>query len=156
MPIRIGSKLDLEKHNVSAVIRAYGKDFNVDAFVANCALPVCTVKRRGEPVFPASQPDGRRHEQSGVHVLASEADFTEFRAQVNEATAFLRENTAELRRLRTFAGVETATLDFGIERRDVAVQCDRLPAELLRLAGALDMDIELSQYPLADSTATSD
>jgi hypothetical protein len=141
---------------VSAVIRVYGKDFNVDEFVANCALPVCTIKRRGEPVFAASQPDGRRHEQSGVHVLASEADFSEFPAQVDEAIAFLRANEVELLRLRTFAGVETATLDFGIERRDVAVQSDRLPAELLRLAGALDLDIELSQYPLADSTTTPD
>ena len=141
---------------MSAIIRVYGKDFNVDAYVADCTLPVCTVKRRGEPVFPTSQPDGRRHEQSGVHVLASEAEFREFRTQVDEAIAFLRANEAELRRLRTYSGVETATLDFGIERRDVAVQSDRLPAELLRLAGALDVDIELSQYPPADSSTTTD
>jgi hypothetical protein len=141
---------------MSSVIRVYGKHFNVDAFVANCTLPVCTVKRRGEPVFPASQPNGRRHEQSGVHVLASEADFADFQAQVDEVITFLRVNELELRRLRTFAGVETATLDFGIERRDVAVQCDRLPAELLRLAGAIDVDIELSQYRPADPSTTTD
>ena len=35
------------------------KDFNVDAYIVDCTLPVCTVKRRGEPVFPTSQPDGR-------------------------------------------------------------------------------------------------
>ena len=140
---------------MSAVLRVHGKAFNVDAFVANCTLPVCTVKRRGEPVSATSQADGRRHEQSGVHILASESDFTDFPAQVNDAISFLRANELELRRLRTSPGVETAMLDFGIERRDVAVQSDRLPAELLRLAGALDLDIELSQYPLADST-TSD
>jgi len=147
MPIRIDSKLDSGKPGVSTVIRVYGRDFDVDTFVATCTLPVCTVKRRGEPVLAASQPDGRRHEQSGVHVLASDADFTLFPAQVGDAIAFLRSHGVELRRLRTFAGVETATLDFGIERRDVAVQSDRLPAELLRLAAALDLDIELSQYP---------
>ena len=137
---------------MSAVIRVHGKNFNVDEFVANCRLPVCAVKRRGESVFAASQPEGRRHEQSGVHVLASDADFTLFPVQAAETIAFLRANEVELRRLRTFAGVETATLDFGIERRDVAVQSDRLRAALLRLAGALDLDIEISQYPLADST----
>src|SRR5205823_6710754 len=102
---------------MSAVIRVYGTDFDVDAFLSHCALPVCAVKHRGEPVFSGSQPDGRRHGASGVHVLASEADFNEFPAQVNDAIAFLRGNDVELRRLRTFAGVETATLDFRIERR---------------------------------------
>ena len=40
--------------------------------------------------------------------------------------------------------------------RDVAVRSDRLLVELLRLAGALDVDIELSQYPPADSSTTTD
>ena len=53
------------------------------------------------------------------------------------------------RRLCTFPGVETVALDFGIERRDVAVQCDRLPEELIRLAGTLGLGIELSHYPAA-------
>src|SRR4051812_31898085 len=76
---------------MSAVIRMYGKDFNVDAFVANCTLPVCAVKRRGEPVFPASQPDGRRHEQSGVHVLASEADCAAFRRRLTKSSRSFEE-----------------------------------------------------------------
>jgi hypothetical protein len=129
-----------------AVLRAYGKNFDVDAFLTDCALPVCEVKRRGQPVFPASQPDGRRHEASGVHVLASDADFNQFPRQVEESITFLQGSEAELRRLCSFPGVEGVTLDFGIERRDVAVQCDRLPAELIRLAGLLALDIELSQY----------
>jgi hypothetical protein len=54
------------------VVRAYGKDFDVDASLAHCTLPVCAVKRLGEPVFSASEPDGRRHTESGVHVLAGE------------------------------------------------------------------------------------
>ena len=136
---------------VPAVLRAYGSHFDVDAYLADCPLPVCAVKRRGEPVSP-SQPDGRRHPESGVHVLASDADFDEFPVQVEEAIAFLRTNDSELRRLRRFSGVETVTLDFGIERRDGWLQCDRLPSELLQLAGPLGFDIELSQYPPAQSS----
>lgn len=49
-----------------AVLRAYGKDFDVDAFLTDSTLPVCTVKRIGEPVAPASQPDG-----ACAHFLAS-------------------------------------------------------------------------------------
>jgi hypothetical protein len=131
---------------MSAVLRAYGADFDVDAFVVGCTLPVCAVKRRGEALF-ASQPDGQRHEQSGVHVTASDADFGDFPRQVAEATAFLRAEAEQVRRLCEWPGVEDVTLDFGVERRDVAVQCDFLPPELVCLAGSLGLGIELSQYP---------
>lgn len=132
---------------MSTVLRAYGEDFDVDACLADCHLPVCAVKRRGEPVFPASQPNGRRHEQSGIHIFVSDADFSDFSRQVVEATEFLRREVEQIARIRAFQGVESVTLDFGIERRDVAVQCDYLPAELIGLAGTLGLGIELSQYP---------
>jgi len=132
---------------MSAVLRAYGDSFDVDAFLADCTLPVIAVKRRGEPVLPASQPNGRRLEQSGVHVSASDADFDEFPRQVAEATEFLRAEAEQVRRLCQFPGVEGVTLDFGIARRDAVVQCDYLPPELVRLAGSLGLGIELSQYP---------
>jgi hypothetical protein len=38
----------------------------------------------------------------------------------------------------------------------VWVQCDRLPAELVRLAGSLGLDIELSQYRPAKESAESE
>jgi hypothetical protein len=146
-------KFSAEKSaGMPVVVRAYGKDFDVDAFLAHCTLPVCAVKHLGEPVHPASEPDGRRYTESGVHVLAGEGDFSNFPRQVEQAIAFLRSNESELRRLCTFPGVEIASLDFGIERRDVVFQFDRLPTELLRLAGALGLDIEVSQYPTADKT----
>lgn len=135
---------------MAAVLRAYGTNFDVDAFLVGCTLPVCAVKRRGEPVRPASQPHGRRHEQSGIHVSASDADFHEFPRQIAEATAFLRINAAELRRLSEFPGIGSVTLDFGIARRNVVAQCDHFPAELVRLAGSLGLALELSQYPVEE------
>lgn len=116
--------------------------FDVDALLAGCTLPVCAVRRRGEPVFPARQPDGRRHQRSGVHVSASDADFGEFPRQVGEAAAFLRAEAGQVQRLVEWPGVEGVDLDFGVERRDVAVQCDRLTPELVRLAGSLGLGIE--------------
>jgi hypothetical protein len=132
---------------VSAVLRAYGDDFDVGAFLVGCTLPVCAVMRRGEPVNPATQPHGRRHQQSGVHVSASEADFHEFPRQAAPAAAFLGAEFEQVRRPCEWPGVEGVTLDFGVERRDVAVQCDVLPAELVRVAGQLGLAIEFSQYP---------
>jgi hypothetical protein len=132
---------------VAAILRAYGADFDVDSFLQGCTLQVCAVKRFGEPVFPASQPSGRKHDRSGVHILVSNAEFEEFPRQVAEAIEFLNVNGEEVKRLRQFPGVDGVTLDFGIARRDVLAQYDRFPAPLVRLAGSLDLDIELSQYP---------
>ena len=134
---------------MSAVLRAYGSSFDVDAFLTGCTLPVCAVKRRGEPVFPASQPNGRRHDRSGVHISVSDADFDEPGGQIAESIVFLRTEAEQIRRLCEWPGVNGVTLDFGIARRDAAVQCDHFPAELVELAGSLGLSIELSQYPVS-------
>ena len=132
---------------MSTVLRVHGSRFDVDAFMENCTLPICAVWRSGEPVFPNSQPEGRRHDKSGVNIVTSESDFNEFSSQVAETTKFFEANTAQLRRLVDWPGVESADLDFGIERRDAIVQRDELPAELVRLAGLLGLGLVLSQYP---------
>ena len=134
---------------MSAVLRAYGTNFDVDAFLSVCTLRVCAVKRRGEPVYSASQPKGRRQERSGLHVRINDAGFEELARQTAEATLFLQANREELRRLRAFPGVEDVTLDFGISRREVASQCDYLPPELVSIAGSLGLGIELSQYAVS-------
>jgi hypothetical protein len=84
--------------------------------------------------------------------LASDAGFHEFPRQVEEASTFLRDNLEQLLRLCTFPGVEGVSLDFGVSRRNVAVQCECLPADLIRLAAMLGLSIEVSQYP-AEETA---
>jgi hypothetical protein len=151
-----------EDMQMSAVLRAYGTDFDVDEFLTACTLPVCALKRRGEPVCPSSQPNGRRHECSGLHMLVSDAGFKEFAQQTVDATVFLQANSEQIRRLCAFPGVEDVTLDFGIARREAALQCDYLPPELVRIAGSLGLGIELSQYPpepvasKAEPSASSD
>jgi hypothetical protein len=136
---------------MSAVLRAYGANFDVDAFLKGCTLSVCAVKRRGEPVLPASQPNGRRHTQSGIHVSVSDADFRAFQCQIDEAISFLMANTDQISRLSKFPGIENITLDFGIARREAAVQCDHLPTALVQLAASLGLAIEISHYPVDES-----
>ena len=98
-------------------------------------------------MFPACHPNPLRHDQSGVHVVASVADFHQFRRQAEEATAFLLDHAEQVQRLCKWPGVEDMRLDFRVERRDVAVQCDYLPPDLSRVAGLLGLGIELTQYP---------
>jgi len=135
---------------MSAVLRAYGAEFAVDEYVAGCKLPICAVIRRGEPVFPNTQPNGRRHEQSGVHIIVSDAEFEQFPQQVEDAIAFLNRENDQLRALCQFPGVEAARLDFGVARRDVAVQCDYLPPDLIRIASELGLGVEISLYWAVD------
>jgi hypothetical protein len=132
---------------MSAVIKASGEQFDVDAFLAGCTLPVWRVYRRGERRFPGSQTNKDQQTASGVHVIASGADFDEFPKQVAEATEFLRAQAKQLLRLRSFPGVQVVNIDFGVERRDVAIQCDYLTPELVGLAGSLGMGIGFSIYP---------
>jgi hypothetical protein len=141
---------------MSTVLRAVGHEFDVDSFLQGCTLKVCAIWRRGEPKAPASNPNGPKCAMSGVSIPVSDADFHEFLRQASECIAFLRQEADQLRRLVSWPGVEGAALDFGIQRRDVYVQCDSFPPELVRLAGELGLGIELTQYPIAASDDSSD
>jgi hypothetical protein len=136
---------------VAAVLRASGRHFDVDAFVAGCDWPIEKVFRRGEPVLK-SRPDGRTHDEAGINVVVSEAGFDDLAAQVRDAVAFLTASGAEVRRLVETPGVTGVTLDFGVARHDLAVQTARLPAELVRLAGACGIALEVSHYLVGDGS----
>ena len=133
---------------MSAVLRIDGVDFDVDRFCAKSSLTPCAVYRRGERVSQVSR-SRRRRKASGMNIVVSDGEFDDFQRQVQEAIAFLSANRKELRRLMRFPGVEGACLDFGIERLDVAAQFDRLPPELVRLAGELGLGIEISHYAVS-------
>jgi hypothetical protein len=134
---------------VSCALRAAGPAFDVDAFLRDTTLPVDAVHRRGQPRLPGI-PGRHVASQSGFNSCASEADFDDLGTQIRDAIQFLTRHETELRRLRAFPGVEAVTLDFGIRWREVAVQKDTFPSELLCLAGALGMELTVSHYPIAD------
>jgi hypothetical protein len=135
---------------LSAVLRASGPDFDVDAFVADCDWNVAKVFYRGEALLPKTKPDGRKRDESGLNVVVSEADFHQFKEQLADAVEFLTESATEVRRLAAFPGVTGVVLDFGIAWRDVIAQSDQFPAELVRLAGSCGIALELSHYPVSD------
>lgn len=135
---------------MAAVLRASGPDFDVDAFVAD-DWHIAKVFHRGEAPLPKTRPNGRKRQDSGLNVVVSEAGFHEFADQIEDAVEFLTDSASEVRKLVGFAGVTSVVLDFGIAWRDVVAQSDRFPAELVRLAGACGIALELSHYPVSDS-----
>src|SRR5581483_9069665 len=99
----------LSSIRVACLFRAWGKSFDVDAFVQSSSLHWERVWRVGEPRIP-----GRAEylETSGAQVVVSDSD--EFRSQVADATAFLKAHRIELARVMSTAGVEGATFDFAL------------------------------------------
>jgi hypothetical protein len=131
------------------VLRACGDDFDVDAFLTTSTLHPNGVWHRGE-----SRSRSKLHSENGFNIVVTE--HGKLKEDVPEALSFLSANEAELIRLRDFPGVKSLCLDFGHWQRDVAVQCDYLPSELLVLAGKLGLGIALSLYPASDDETEAD
>jgi hypothetical protein len=116
-----------------------GRSFDVSEFLARSPFSEAVVFRRGDP--QAGAPVGTTHTASGFNVGLSAAGTESLAEQIRDASRFIQEHEAELRRLGSFPGVEEVCIDFEIPRRDGAAQHDVFPADLLWRAGALDMDL---------------
>lgn len=87
-----------------------------------------------------------RVQKNTAYFLVSQAESDELPAQLSDAIAFLRLHQVGLQPVMNQTGV-TGELDFAVVRRDVAVQCDAFPAELVRIAGSLGLALMFSHYP---------
>jgi len=86
---------------------------------------------------------GKTYEADYLSYDVSQADFDNLPGQFEDAVSFLKQNETDVRAL---SGGGEAVLDFGYSPRNVAIQVDRLPQELVRLAASLNVEIELSLY----------
>ena len=133
------------------VLRVSGKHLDVDEQLASSGLTACNIFRAGEPRSRA-RPDGERHEESGFSVDVSRGPWSSLEGQASDAIAFLKRHGDALRVLRAAQGVEDIRLDFAIDlridRKTVMAQFDYFPPELVSLAGALGLGLELSIYPV--------
>lgn len=127
------------------VLHASGEQFAVDAFLSESSLAPYSVYHRGDPIHKVARHQ-KYCEVSGFKLDASSADG-DLEAECADVLQFLRTHASELARLAQFPGVTDIRLDFAYYRRKTFFQCDYLPPELLFLAGALRIGIELSLYP---------
>lgn len=129
---------------MSTVLRTSGSDFDVEAYIKDCPLKIIVSFRKGEP---RSKNSKRLRELSGLNIEVSNADFDDLAKQMADTQAFLTTHEAELTRLRDFPGVEFISIDFGVDIYPPGWCSFCFPHELLRLAGTLRIDLELSVYP---------
>jgi hypothetical protein len=125
------------------MLRAGGTDFDADAYLADSPFEGVSRYKRGDPRWPSF---AGTHRTRGFRVTVSDADMGDLGTQIDEAIAFLDRFEDELRRLGRFDGVEEIELDFAVEWRDMAMQTDWFPPELLWRAGALDIALRVTNY----------
>ena len=116
------------------VLRATGDAFQVDSFLEESSFEPWAVYRKGE-----RRSENRVWHTSGMNILVSDASGEDLMLQVRDAVAFLEKNKEKLSRLRSCVGVEAVELDFGINRKNVFVQCSFFPPELTKIAGEFGM-----------------
>ena len=135
---------------MSCMLRANGKNFDVDKFLKKSKLQPCAVFRRGEPKF-SNKPKGKKRTSSGLNISVSNASLTNFRRQVKDAIQFIDKNKKEIKKLIQTKEIEGVELDFGTSRDEhTFVQEFAFPVELIARAGNLGLEIRLSSYPVAD------
>lgn len=130
---------------MSCVLGAIGVNFEVEAFLAGSPFKPQAVLKGGEKA--GSGPSSQRGPRlPGFTLTVSEAGADDLAAQIDEAIEFLDKFEDELRRLASFHGVDAVMLDFGVQRREVALQTETFPPELLWRCGALDIALAVSHY----------
>ena len=139
---------------MSCVLRIIGKDLSINDLL-DIKLETDSFWRKGEPRF-STKPEGEKRIDSGATYLVSDAEFEEFDIQTKEAIEYLNKNKKQIKSIMSLSGIDGSSLDFGIVWRDVAVQCDYFPPELIKIAGELGLGIELSQYPSSEEEEDDD
>lgn len=129
---------------MGGILHFVGREADVESLVALSPVEPCNVWRRGVP--RSSRPNSRPAVTSGLTLVVSDAEFEDLEQQA-DAIQFLRAHSSILKNMSEVAGVEHATLDFGIAMRDVVVQADHFPADLIAALAVAGCGMELTQFP---------
>lgn len=127
------------------ILRFLGDHLDVTSLQATSPVEPCHYYRKGDPV--SNRPNARTCITSGVHIVASSADFSDPWAQHDETLAFCRLHHSTLLEMRNAPGVERLQVDYGIEMRNDLLQEDSFSEELLQELASLRAYLTLSQYP---------
>lgn len=136
---------------MSCILTISGRKFPVDEFIDKTKLRPYRKNYRGQPRL-RTKPDGEKLPHSSFSIETSKADFDNLNKQLKDTIRYLKRNKDKLAHISLTKGIDFAVLDFGIDlridKKKVLYQSDKLPSELLKLAGDLGLDIILSIYPV--------
>ena len=135
---------------MGAILKISGKELNVDTFDLGWNIKPNTIFRKGDPVR-LTKPEGKKIEYSGLIFTVSNAKHSDLKGQIKETAEFLEQHKKYLERLPDYSEIEDIVIDFSfnsrIDRKNVEVQFDYFPADLIKLAGNFNMALWLTQWP---------
>jgi hypothetical protein len=136
---------------MSCILTLAGKDLDVDDFIKKSKLRPYKVSYKGQPRLK-TKPEGEKLTYSLLSVETSKADFSDLQKQIKDTIRYLERNKEKLTHISLTNKVQHVTLNFGIDlkvnRKNILTQSELLPSKLLKLAGDLGIDIELSLFPI--------
>jgi len=139
---------------MSCILRASGKEFDVDLYTKGKDIEFTQIYRKGEPRLPRTKPDGPKNQFSGIGIEVSNAEFNQMKLQFEHAQDFLAKNSALITELASFHGVESVVLDFGVETKEPFYSSYIFPPQLALQAGKLGISLSISTYPSEENEET--
>lgn len=139
---------------MGAILLIQGKDLDPDLFNLGWDLIPAKIHRKGELVRKTKHEGEKRNASTIIYDL-SNADYSDLTAQIKETTAFLKDNKHYLEKLEMDKTIDSLAIDFSFNSRidglKIEVQHDNFPAEFIRIAGHLNIELRLTQWAY-DST----
>ncbi|WP_207420207.1 DUF4279 domain-containing protein [Desertivirga brevis] len=139
---------------MGAILLISGKDLDPDFLILGWDLRPATIHRKGEP-FRKTKPEGEKRNTSTIIYDISNAEYSDLPAQIKETTAFLKDNKHYLEKLEMDKTIDSIAIDFSYNSRidglKIEVQHDSFPAQFIRIAGHLNIELRLTQWAY-DST----
>jgi hypothetical protein len=139
---------------MSCILRASGKVFDIDLYLKGKNLDVVNSYRKGETRRLPSKSGDILQDRSGLSIKVSFADMNQFDQQLEDVQSYLTKYTREIKELTNFSGVESAYLDFGVGTKSPFWSTYVFPANLVRLAGELNLGLCISTYPTDEDEET--
>jgi len=126
------------------ILKVYSNTNSFKAFSKETDLPVYSCWDKGEPITKKKLSTNNR-----ISLDVSQKEWDDFKGQVSDAIMFLEKYSAQIKRLFATHLVIDAYLDFPLWSRldeNIVNQNDHIPRELVRIAGELNIGIEMAIY----------
>ena len=138
------------------MFRFSAKDFDVITYLNKSSLNPIEIFKKGD--YQQTALESWVTEFSGFCIAASEADFTDFKQQMLDTTAFIHANKQELLKLGQIPDRVSFFFDFGLTttlfEEDIWVDSFAFPIEFMCLLCEIGANMKISYYyPSSDENA---
>jgi hypothetical protein len=133
---------------MSCVLNILGEDLDIDRFVEESGIHVFEKKYKGD-IIPGHPSHIRKRKWSSLTLVISEAGFDDAALQIENTISFLESNKDKLKLIPTFKGIDSASINLGIDAvidNYTLAQHLLLPIKLICICASLHIEIELSIY----------